>query len=91
MRAVVVLIETVSVFDTASAGAGGVEVATGAGSVVGGVVVAACGELEPELVAVGGEGSAGGGVGSGSGVANVVKVSSAVMAALPPESITMTR
>ena len=88
MRAVVLLIETVSVLETASVGvgAGDVDVAVPPVLVV---VVAVCGELvesvEVEvLLSVGG-------VGSGSGVANVVNVSSPVMAALPEESITMTR
>ena len=99
MRTVVVLIEAVSVLDTASGGADDVEVAVDSVvvavvsvSLVGEVVVAACGELV-ESVEVEVEVSAGGGVGSGSGsgVASVVNVSSAVMAALQEESMTMTR
>lgn len=75
MRAVEVPTDAVSVLEIASAGAGGVE-------------VAACDELlAVEVdVFVGGVGS-----GSGSGVGSVVNVSSAVKAALPEESITITR
>ena len=104
IRAVLVLTDAVSVFDTASAVVGDVEVAACgelvelAGSVVVavvpvplvvGVVVAACGEFAESVevdVFVGGVGS-----GSGFGVASVVKVSSVVIAALPEESITITR
>ena len=99
IRAVLVLTDAVSVFDTASAEADDVEVVVDSVVVavvsvasVGEVVVAACGELvESVEVEVGV--SVGGGVGSGlgSGVASVVNVSSGVMAALPEESITMTR
>ena len=88
IRTVLVLTDTVSVFDTASTGVGCVEVAVGSVVVavvpvplVGGVVVAV--EVEVDVSV--------GGLGSGSGVASVVKVSSAVMAALPEESITTTR
>ena len=90
MRAVLVLTDATSVFDTASMGDGDVEVAAGSVVVaavpvplVGGVV----GAVEVDVdVSAGGIGSA-----SDCGVASVVKVSSAIIAALPDESITITR
>ena len=86
MRAVEVLTDAVSVLEMASAGADGVVVAVVDEEVavlvsfVGGVVVAVC---------VGG--CSGSGSGSGAGVASVVKVSSPVIAAVPLESMIMTR
>lgn len=83
MRAVEVLTDAVSVLEmaSASAGVGGVDVAVSV-SVVGGVVVVVVVEVPVPVV---------GCSGSGSSVASVVKVSSPVMAALPPESMTTTR
>ena len=88
IRAAVVLTEAVSVLETPSAGTVGALVAVDSIVVAavpvplaGGVVVAVDVEVDVSV----------GGVGSGSGVANVVNVSSAVIAALPEESITTTR
>ena len=94
--AVEVPTEAVSVFEIRSAGAGvgDEEVVVAVGvcvvvvvAVVVGVVVVAVFEFGGVVVA---GFCGGGGVGS-SGVASVVNVSSAVMVALPPASITITR
>ena len=83
IRAVDVLTETVSVLETASAGADGVVVAVSV-SVAEDVVVAVVVDVPVSVVDSSGSGS-------GSGVASVVKVPSPVIAALPPESMTITR